>query len=68
LRQVFAFAAHEDREYLDGQNPADGLRITSKKRRQKPKPDPYTAEDRDTLLQWLKANGKRRVIPSLSAR
>jgi integrase len=58
---VFAFAAHEDREYITD-DPAALLRVTVNRRRQKSEPDPYNAQDRDTLLAWLKVNAPQHVF------
>ncbi len=60
LRQVFAYAAHEDREYIID-DPSALLKIATRRRRQKPEPDPYSAQDRDTLLDWLKENTPQHV-------
>jgi integrase len=62
LRQVFAWAVHEDAaigktRYIDA-NPTFALTANVKKRRmtKKAPPDKYSPEDRDTLLTWLKAH------------
>lgn len=52
LRQVFRFALA--RGYIMS-NPAYGLR--SRRSRQSDSPDPYSAEERDKILAWLKVNG-----------
>lgn len=56
LRQVFAFAADEDRAYITS-NPATSLvAATRRGPRKKPSPDCYAPADRDALLAWLKDN------------
>lgn len=57
VRQVFAFAIDEERAYIST-NPAAALTTATKRRgpHKKSNPKPYTPEDRDALLSWLKGN------------
>ena len=52
LRQVFRHAVARGYASL---SPAAGL--TAQRRKSRSEPDPYSANERDTLLKWLRANG-----------
>jgi len=56
LRMVFAFAMHRKAGKLIASNPAASLSTKDAKKTRKPEPDPYTAKEREAVLEWLEAN------------